>query len=195
MDSPDSSFSVIIQHMGKKESVALPADITLGDFQRTVEDMTHVPVAAQKVVHKGRDLARHESDVTLQDCRVKNKDIVMILGLPVDPVNDETLAAIAALETQSEAVITRLDDIQKDLDGARKGFLPARMAAEVRPKLEKRLLTVSEELMRLLERLDSISVGQSSESARRKRKAVVTAINAQMDRADKLKEKLAEIGS
>ena len=41
-------------------------------------------------------------------------------GRPVDPVADETLAAISALETQSEAVITRLDDIQKDLDGARK---------------------------------------------------------------------------
>ena len=75
------------------------------------------------------------------------------------------------------------------------GFLPAKVAAEVRPKLEKRLLTVSEELMRLLERLDSISVGQSAESTRRKRKAVVTAINAQMDRADRLKEALAELGS
>ena len=69
------------------------------------------------------------------------------------------------------------------------------MTAEVVPKLQKRLLTVSEELMRLLERLDSISVGQSAESVRRKRKAVVTAINAQMDRADRLKEKLADVGS
>ena len=38
--------------VGKKESVPLPADVTLGDFQKTVEDMTRVPVAAQKVVHR-----------------------------------------------------------------------------------------------------------------------------------------------
>ena len=68
------------------------------------------------------------------------------------------------------------------------------MTSEVRPRLEKRLLAVCEELMRLLERLDSIQVGQDAESARRKRKAVATAINAQLDRADKLKETLAELG-
>ena len=73
------------------------------------------------------------------------------------------------------------------------GFLSAKMSAEVRAKLRKRLLTVSEDLMRLLERLDSISVGQCAEAVRRRRKAVATAINAQMDRADRLKEKLGEM--
>ena len=69
------------------------------------------------------------------------------------------------------------------------------MAAELRPRLQKRLLAVSEELMRLLERLDSIAVGQSGEAARRRRKAVVTAINEQMDRADRLRERLGEMGA
>lgn len=69
------------------------------------------------------------------------------------------------------------------------GFVPAPLAGEARTKLERRLLGVSEELMRLLERLDAVSA--TSQEARRRRKAVVTAVNAQMDRAEAMRAKLA----
>ena len=38
--------------VGKKQTVPLPCDVTLREFQRTVEQMTRVPAEGQKVVHR-----------------------------------------------------------------------------------------------------------------------------------------------
>ncbi|XP_037083782.1 BAG family molecular chaperone regulator 1-like [Pollicipes pollicipes] len=195
MGSADGSLTLVIQHMGKKELVTFQTSTTLREFQQKVEEMTKVPASVQKVVHRGRDLARNDPDITLDDCRVRHKDILMILGRPEDPVRDETLAAICDLETQAEAVVARLDAVCGDMDGMKKGFLPAALQSETRGRLERRLAAVSEELMRLLERLDALSVQQSAPEVRRKRKAVVTAISTQMDRADAVRAALAERGS
>ena len=134
----------------------------------------------RQVLHCNGKLMEAADNVTIKQAKIPNgsKILCTLSQKPVDPVEQH----FAKIEASA-------DDLEKSLDklvSQRRTLLKEQSDYLRRFKLESN--KVGEELMRLLESLDSVEC--SDFSHRTKRKQLATKMNSILDRNDKLGEKL-----
>ncbi|KAM4688345.1 BAG family molecular chaperone regulator 1 [Discoglossus pictus] len=147
---------------------------TLQDMALTVQEVTGVPVASQKLIYKGKSLK--EMEQTLSALGVKNNCKVMLIGKKCCPEEEAELKKLRDLEKSVEQLESKLEEVKKELSGIQKGFLSKNLQAEALGKLDKRVKTSMEQFMSILEQIDSVTAPENFSDLRQKRKGLVKRI-------------------
>ncbi|WAR04980.1 BAG1-like protein [Mya arenaria] len=130
---------------------------------------TDIPPDAQRLIYKGRSLKDGDEEL--------NKP---------SPVDDENTREMKSVEETYEKEAKKLGDITYELDGIHRGYLDKEKRSDATKALEKRLASVAESLMRLLEKLDALRFEETNKGARGKRKSLVDKIQVLLNRVDGL---------
>lgn len=175
-----------VQFMGKKQQVRMEIGSTLRQLQKHLEESTAVPLSTQKIVHRGRNLCQLDPDMTLYDCRLKNNHTLMLLGRPFDPQSDELMSTIDKIYDESQSFFREADALRAEIDELDKGYLEGSMFTELVSRLKRRIVGLSERVMKILERLDALSLATAANEVRGRRKFVATQLNELLDRTEQL---------
>ncbi|XP_052803169.1 BAG family molecular chaperone regulator 1-like isoform X2 [Mya arenaria] len=145
---------------------------------------TDIPPDAQRLIYKGRSLK--DGDEELNKVGIKKGVKVMLIGKKPSPVDDENTREMKSVEETYEKEAKKLGDITYELDGIHRGYLDKEKRSDATKALEKRLASVAESLMRLLEKLDALRFEETNKGARGKRKSLVDKIQVLLNRVDGL---------
>lgn len=177
-------INVQIKHGSNKQNLALDDQSLITDLMDEVETLTGVPMGAQKLILNGKALTSLDTSRTLKSVRVTNNCKIMVLGKRWDPASDEMYGKVLEIERQSSEVDKRLAEVATEVADLERGYLASDLHEKALKALSRRAKSGTEEYMRLLLSLDSFSFNEDQGEARQKRKNVVNAVNAKMDRND-----------
>jgi len=168
---------------------------TLGQLAEKLVGLTGVPVSGQKMIASGRQLNNGPNwlGLSLKEAGVKTGSKVMLLGKKYDPEQEEGYKDVLGVEKKSGTVEMKIAKIVNEVDDISKGHLAPSLLPEALGRLSKRCNLLNEESLRLLETLDSISLGEEQLEARVKRKSVVTKINRVMDETDSQLQRIKDV--
>ncbi|KAK3612130.1 hypothetical protein CHS0354_031203 [Potamilus streckersoni] len=152
---------------------------------------TGIPASAQRLIHKGKSLK--DPAQNLVNAGLKDGSKVMFIGKKPTPQDDSQVQMLKTLEKSFEKEEQKLNDITYELDGVHRGFIPEDTKLPAIKQFEKRLITATENLMKLLEKLDALAFDESNKEARAKRKTLVDKIHVLIDRCEGLQHGTAEI--
>ncbi|XP_071958361.1 BAG family molecular chaperone regulator 1-like [Antedon mediterranea] len=185
-------LKITILHGSSKHKLSLDSsELSVLDLKNAASTATDVPVESQKLIFKGKSL--NDQSMLLKDVGIKNGCKVMLIGKKVDIEADASYKTIKDVEKRTDDVEKKQHEIQEEIDGIQKGFLQKDLVEEALKRLQKRLLVSQEELMRLLEQLDKLSIGESLIVIRTKRKTTVQKIQQRLDFNDSLEKKIIDL--
>ncbi|XP_033106270.1 BAG family molecular chaperone regulator 1-like [Anneissia japonica] len=187
-------MDLIILHCQCKHKISVDNtegnDLTVLDLKHAAANATNVPVESQKLIFKGKSL--NDPSQLLQEVGLKNGSKVMLIGKKVDIEADVNFKKIKDIEKKTADFEKKQLEIQEEIQGIQKGFLPDDLVADALKRLQKRLAVCQEEFMRLLEQLDTLSIGENHMVIRSKRKATVQVIQGRLDFNDSLDKKIID---
>ncbi|XP_068090682.1 BAG family molecular chaperone regulator 1 [Hyperolius riggenbachi] len=186
----NSGLVITLTHGSEKHKIQVLAqeehdDPTLQDLAEAVEKVTSVPLTSQKLIYKGKSLK--EMEQSLVDLGIKNGCKIMLIGKKNCPEEETEMKKLKDLEKSVEQIATKLEDVNKELSGLQKGFLSKNLQVEALGKLDKRIKTMMEQLMKILEQIDSMEMPDNFSDCRMKRKTLVKKVQgflAQCDTAE-----------
>eukprot|EP00118_Oscarella_pearsei_P028359 m.311560 g.311560 ORF g.311560 m.311560 type:complete len:195 (+) comp81230_c0_seq1:58-642(+) len=187
------AFSVILTFGNKKQIVELqdgPSSLVQTLAERAT-DLYGVPIGKQKLLNRGKSL--HPFEKSLADFGVSNGSKVMVIGRPYVIENDVKYKEMVSIGEKAEKTVDRIDEIEGEVDGVRRGFLPAQLHSSALERLRKRCLTCTEELMCCLEKLDGIRVEGEASELREFRKREVCRIQKMIDSVDVVQQEIATL--
>ena len=180
-------FKVHVKHSGRSVEVGLTPDTSVLQLKGKICFEFNVAPDRQ-ILHCNGRLLEAEDSVSIKQAKIPNgsKILCTVSQSPADPVM-ERLQKIGSQAEDLEESLDQLVKRRKLLSKEPAPLFADTQSEEVRVcKLESK--KVGEELMRLLESLDSIDC--IDQSHRAKRKELATKINSFLDRNDKLGSKL-----
>ncbi|KAJ7117903.1 WLM-domain-containing protein [Mycena crocata] len=74
------TISIIVSHRGVQHKLFVLPDSTLAELHATLEELTTVPPAMQKLLYKNSAKAAHDSEITLRDAGLKEGIKVQMVG-------------------------------------------------------------------------------------------------------------------
>ncbi|XP_040573678.1 BAG family molecular chaperone regulator 1 isoform X2 [Lepeophtheirus salmonis] len=190
-NSSSAMLQIELKHGTTKYPLEVSPDYQLCDLKEEAQRLTGVPVAQQKLILNGQTLVADPDyeNKTLKEYSLRNGSRVMILGKRFDASKDPNLADILQIEKSVNALEKDFGIIRGQIIQASSG-----KGINVDPKyLNKESKAYSEQLMRLIEELDSIKLEPHQAEAKAKRKAVATCINVKLDEVESLFEKINQI--
>ena len=98
----------------------------------------------------------------------------MICGKKNDPEQEDGYKEIVEMENDCKNIEKEIDEVGTELDGICRSL----------KLLQKRVKGTNEELQKLLETLDGVSLNEDQQECRIKRKSVASKLNKVMDRND-----------
>eukprot|EP00048_Salpingoeca_helianthica_P023107 m.22338 g.22338 ORF g.22338 m.22338 type:complete len:190 (+) comp8277_c0_seq2:1139-1708(+) len=182
-------MDVELIHMSTRHVATLPPDGTVGDLAAAAESAFGVPAAAQKLVHKGKTLTH--MDQALAAAGVGHKSKVMVLGKKNDAQATGNAAAMAEVESSIMKLRAECAELATRVDGVEKGFIPADLVDSECRTTTKLVSKTIEAAMKLLERLDSLSIPPDPPQPRAHRSGLVKDLQALLSVADGLHDRLA----
>ncbi|KAM3928979.1 BAG family molecular chaperone regulator 1 isoform 2-T2 [Leptodactylus fuscus] len=193
--SSNSGVVVIITHGSEKHKLQVVAeeqhnDPTLQDVALSVEKITGVPLASQKLIYKGKSLKQMEQ--TLTKLGIKNGCKIMLIGKKNCPEEETELKKLKDLEKSVEQIESKLDDVNKELSGIQKGFLSKSLQMEALGKLDKRIKITVEHFMKVLEQIDSMALPENFIDCRMKRKGLVKKVQGLLARCDTVEGNISQ---
>ncbi|XP_076056462.1 BAG family molecular chaperone regulator 1-like isoform X2 [Oratosquilla oratoria] len=187
----EQEYRILICQGSERHQVAVRQSMTVRDLSKIIEDRLSVLQSGQKIIHRGKTLTC--LDDTLGSCRIYPDDKVLVLGRKFDPESDEMFQAVAKVDASVNNAEKKFVEIVSEVNGIKLGYLAPELHKEAKAKLSKRLLGVTEELMRMLEELDGLSIQEDHSAARQKRKTVVKRIQQLMDRTDQVQDNVKQL--
>ena len=94
---------------------------------------------------------------------LKTGSKIMVLGKKFDPEGDAVYKEVVGVETKLIEAEGRLAGLEGEVQGITAGHLDRVLHGEALKKIQKRLRGSSEELMRMMESLDSISLTEDQQ--------------------------------
>ena len=73
-------LSLIVAHGGQSYPVELPASSTIEELQARLDDLTSVPIAGQKLIHKGKNLAAQPPTTLLSSLSIPSGARLLLVG-------------------------------------------------------------------------------------------------------------------
>ena len=116
---------------------------------------------------------------------LKDGTKLMLLGKKVNPAEETFLTVLKPLRSDFDTKVSKLNQSETSVENYEKGFVQ-----EKKP-IDKDIISITEFFMKMLEKLDSMAIGQEFKVAREKRKGLVKDIQKQLDRADVLRSRLS----
>ncbi|KAL4237662.1 BAG molecular chaperone regulator 1 [Mactra antiquata] len=192
------SLTVKVIHGPKKYDVKLQLpEHEAGDalcvkhLTDAVFSLTEIPADSQKLIYKGKSLNNPKDELVAVG--LKNGVKVMLIGKKPTPVEDVNIRAMNEVEKNIEKFSKKLSDITYELDGIHRGYLNKEQEPDAVKVLEKKLAGIAENLMRLLEKLDSLRFEEDNVGARGKRKTLVNQIQVLLNRIDGLSRGVSDM--
>ena len=172
-------FKVHVKYSARSVEVSLAPDSPVHQLKEKIKSEFNIDPDRQ-ILHCNGKLMEADDNVTIKQAKIPNgsKILCTLSQKPVDPV-----------EQQFGKISASADDLEISLDklvNQRRTLLKEQSDSLRKLKLESN--KVGEQLMRLLESLDTVECSDFSQ--RTKRKQLATTINKTLDRNDKLGEKL-----
>lgn len=183
-------IKLTVKHGSSKHNAVLelpPNSCEVLKVQHLMDKMVElfdVPHESQKLVHKGKSLKN--ADDALSDLGVKDGSTIMLLGKKPDPLEDKHISQLLEAEKELEKNEKRLSEITYELDGIHRGFINDDLKLPALSQLKTRLGGTIELLMKQLESLDALSLGENNKGGRGKRKTIVDRIQVLLGRCDGL---------
>lgn len=189
----DSVF-VILAHGPERYNLQVSAsqgkDVLLADLKEAAFRVTGVPPEGQKIIFKGKQLS--DSLRPLFAYGVKSGSKLMVMGNKNSLQKDPRYIEMEAVEESVGKVEVKQNQINQELEGIEQGYLDSSLVQEALQKLQKRLASCHEEFVKLLETLDSLSLGDGPPALRTKRKGTVQRIQKYLDVNDTMKSRISE---
>eukprot|EP00096_Caligus_rogercresseyi_P008263 TRINITY_DN26808_c0_g1_i1.p1 TRINITY_DN26808_c0_g1~~TRINITY_DN26808_c0_g1_i1.p1 ORF type:complete len:186 (+),score=69.17 TRINITY_DN26808_c0_g1_i1:137-694(+) len=180
-------LQIELKHGTTKYPLEVSPDYQLCDLQEEATRLTGVPIQNQKLILNGRTLVADPDyeNKTLKEYSLRNGSRVMVLGKRFDASKDSDLSEILRIES----CVNDLDKKFGLIRGKVIGVTSGKMSGDLKG-LTKECKAHSEELMKLIEELDTIKLEQYQAEAKAKRKAVATCINVKLDEVESLVERI-----
>jgi len=183
-------YQLTVQHGPNKHDIVFTEHApTVHDLAMHLEMITQVPTTHQKLIYKGKQMTIDYT--TLQsDLNIKSGSKVMMLGLKVDPQDEQYTMTIKKVKAEAVAIEFAITDFEQQHKGVQDGHLPSELHPEALKGIHKKCVGCVEQLMKLLEKLDSLITSEISENVKRLKKSTIIYIQAQLTRCDAVMEKL-----
>ncbi|KAJ8040568.1 BAG family molecular chaperone regulator 1 [Holothuria leucospilota] len=165
-------------------------DVLLADLEEAAFRVTGVPPEGQRIIFKGKQLS--DSQRPLFAYGVKSGSKLMVMGNKNSLQKDPRYIEMEAVEESVGKVEVKQNQINQELEGIEQGYLDNSLVQEALQKLQKRLASCHEEFVKLLETLDSLSLGDGPPALRTKRKGTVQRIQKYLDVNDTMKSRISE---
>lgn len=175
-------FKVYVKYSSKSCEIPLAQDDTIYALKQKIQNEFNLDPSQQILQCNGKILGL-DDHTTIKQAKIPNGSKILCSSLKsASPkVSLSVIDKLLKLEKDSE-------EIEKNIDVLKKSREEQSSASQDLKKLKFECKKSGEELMRLLESLDSISCNDTEE--RLKRKKVATKINAILDKSDRLGGKI-----
>jgi len=175
-------FKVYVKYSSKSCEIPLAQDDTIYALKQKIQNEFNLDPSQQILQCNGKILGL-DDHTTIKQAKIPNGSKILCSSLKsASPkVSLSVIDKLLKLEKDSEEIEKRIDVLKKSRE-------EQSSASQDLKKLKFECKKSGEELMRLLESLDSISCNDTEE--RLKRKKVATKINAILDKSDRLGGKL-----
>ena len=84
---------------------------------------------------------------------------LMVLGKKFDPASDESYKQLISVESKAVNAEKKVSEIAVELEDIDKGHLDKNLHQEAFKSLQKRVKSLNEELQKMLESLDGLTIG------------------------------------
>jgi len=175
-------FKVYVKYSSKSCEIPLAQDDTIYALKQKIQNEFNLD-PSQQILHCNGKMLGLDDHTTIKQAKIPNGSKILCSSLKsASPkVSLSVIDKLLKLEKDSE-------EIEKSIDVLKKSREEQSSASQDLKKLKFECKKSGEELMRLLESLDSISCNDTEE--RLKRKKVATKINAILDKSDRLGGKI-----
>ncbi|XP_077989745.1 BAG family molecular chaperone regulator 1-like [Glandiceps talaboti] len=198
MAAPIEKLCVTLVHASVKHKLEVTksdtdsdnTDLIVLDILEAARKVTGVPIHAQKLICKGKSLK--DPNQSLQAAGIKDGSKIMIIGKKTNPDEEANYTIISTEEKKAENLEKKQKELEKEVEGIENGFLQDDLIPEACDKLSKRLAVCNEEFMRIMEKLDSMSIPEDQRTIRSKKKALIHRMHDCMDRNDALKSRIED---
>ncbi|XP_056911685.1 BAG family molecular chaperone regulator 1 isoform X3 [Takifugu flavidus] len=174
----EQSITVTVAYGSTKHNITLTTHDETGPFVKDLSDAltaaTGVPQTSQKIIFKGKSLKDMEERLTSYG--VKEGCKLMMIGKRNSPEEEAELKKLKDIEKSVEQTAKKLEKVGGELTGLKNGFLAKDLQVEALGKLDHRVKTAAEQLMKTLEQIDALSVPENFSDCRMKKKGLVKTV-------------------
>jgi len=181
----DRPFNVHLIHAEQKHNITLDVSHgppTVQQFAAQVAGITQVPIDKQRLIFKGRSLTNMTAP--LQSYGMKSGSKVMVLGSKANLEDDDNIKALSEVNVRVSATNEQLDEIIKQYNDISKNMLTEEPDLNCLNQLDRQLAVCSEHFTRQLEQLDGLTLAESTEDVRSRRKSIVLRIQSLLEQSD-----------
>ena len=178
-----SPIKLHLSHSNIKYEIDINGDQPMEKLMEKCEELTEVPKENMKILAMGKTISNNPDQPILAS-GLKNGSKIMMLGKKVNSAEDSIIANLKPIRKDFDTKVAKLEQVAESVENYEKGFVQ-----EKKP-IDKLILGITEFFMKLLEKLDGLSIGQEHKVAREKRKSLVKDIQKQLDRCDVLRSRL-----
>ncbi|XP_062849150.1 BAG family molecular chaperone regulator 1 [Trichomycterus rosablanca] len=190
----DSSVTVTVTHGAIKHNITVSGqdghEPLLKHLSEALAQATGVPVPTQKIIFKGKSLK--ELDECLSSLGIKQGCKLMMIGKRNSPEEEVELKKLKEIEKSVEQTAKKLEKVDGELTGLKNGFLAKDLQAEALNKLDQRVKVAAEQLMKILEQIDAISVPENFSDCRMKKKGLVKSVQGFLAQCDKIEAGISD---
>ncbi|KAL4635243.1 BAG family molecular chaperone regulator 1 [Arapaima gigas] len=189
-------LTLTVSYGSAKLSVPVPgreadgAEPGLAELAAALERLTGVPVASQRIIHRGRTLK--EMEQSLSSLGIKQGSKLMMIGKRNSPEEEAELKKLKDIEKTVEQTAKKLENVDGELTGLKNGFLPKDLQAQAMSKLDQRVKAVAEQFMKLLELMDAMSLPENFNDCRMKKKGLVKMVQSCLAQCDRIEAGISD---
>ncbi|XP_063076619.1 BAG family molecular chaperone regulator 1-like [Engraulis encrasicolus] len=162
----------------------------LKDLCDALTEATGVPAPSQKLIFKGKSLKEMED--TLSSYGIKQSCKIMLIRKGNSPEEEAELRKLKDIEKTVEQAAKKLEKVDGELAGLRNGFLAKDLQAEALSKLDHRVKVASEQFMKILEQIDSMSLPENFSDCRSKKKGLVKSVQGFLAQCDRIEAGISD---
>ncbi|KAF7706155.1 BAG family molecular chaperone regulator 1 [Silurus meridionalis] len=194
MEMADSTLTVTVSHGSSKHNISLTgqdgSELTVKHLSEALAQTTGVPQASQKIIFKGKSLK--EMEESLSSLGIKQGCKLMMIGKRNSPEEEAELRKLKDIEKSVEQTAKKLEKVNGELTGLKNGFLAKDLQAEALNKLDHRVKLASEQFMKILEDIDSLTVPENFSDCRMKKKGLVKTVQGFLAQCDKIEAGISD---
>lgn len=190
-----AGLSVTVTHSNERYDLLVTpqqghSEPIVQDLAQLVEEATGVPLPFQKLIFKGKSLK--EPGTPLSALGIQNGCRVMLIGEKNNPEEEIELKKLKDLEVSVEKTANHLEELNKELIGIQKGFLPKELQAEALGKLDRKVKATIEQFMKILEEIDTMVLPENFKDSRLKRKNLVKKVQVFLAECDTVEQYICQ---
>ncbi|XP_029561995.1 BAG family molecular chaperone regulator 1 [Salmo trutta] len=184
----ENTVTVTVAYGSTKHSITVTGldgnEPILKDLSDALVHVTGVPMPAQKLIFKGKSLK--EMEESLSSFGIKQGCKLMMLGKRNSPEEESELKKLKDIEKSVEQTAKKLEKVDGELTGLKNGFLAKDLQAEALGRLDQRVKVASEQFMKILEQVDSMTLPENFGDCRMKKKGLVKTVQGFLAQCDKI---------